>query len=66
MILSVYPQKAQESGYKIKDRIIAFPEHGEEWNAAWASMATIIISYQIKSQNILGLHLVLQGQMEQG
>lgn len=30
IIHSVYPQKAQESEYKIKDCIFAFHEHGKE------------------------------------
>lgn len=34
IILSVYPQKAQDSEHKIKDCISAFHEHGEEWNTS--------------------------------
>lgn len=34
IILSVYPQKAQESEYKIKDCIFAFHKQSKEWNSS--------------------------------
>lgn len=34
IILSVYPQKAQESEHKIKDRVFAFHEHSKKQNTS--------------------------------